>query len=62
MNQGTYVDREIECCDCARSFTWSAGEQAFFASKELSAPRRCSECRKWHREARERSTRRDASL
>lgn len=52
-----FEDKQIECRDCAAAFTWTAGEQAYFASKSLAAPRRCSECRKWHREARASSNR-----
>ena len=33
------------CCDCNRPFIFSAGEQTFFWSKGLSAPKRCPQCR-----------------
>ncbi len=41
-----FQDRTLTCADCAREFTWSAGEQAFFKEKGLtSEPKRCKECR-----------------
>lgn len=45
-------DQQIECRDCGQEFIWSAGEQAFFQVRQLSPPKRCAECRKWHRESR----------
>jgi len=42
-------DESIVCADCQRSFLWSAGEQKFYLSKGLSAPRRCPECRRTRR-------------
>lgn len=35
----------IACADCATEFTFSTEEQAFFAEKGFSAPRRCKSCR-----------------
>ncbi len=41
-----YQDRTIICRDCAEPFVFSAGEQAFFASKGLEHdPQRCPSCR-----------------
>ena len=41
-----YEDRSLTCRDCAEEFTFSAGEQAFFASKGLTNdPQRCPSCR-----------------
>ena len=28
-----YTDKTIQCVDCGVTFTWSAPEQAFYASK-----------------------------
>jgi CxxC-x17-CxxC domain-containing protein len=40
-------DLLIKCIDCAKDFTWSAGEQAFFRDKCLeNPPKRCKECKK----------------
>jgi len=42
-----YQDRELTCRDCGNPFTFTAGEQEFYASKGLvNAPRRCPECRR----------------
>lgn len=40
------TDRDIVCIDCARSFVWTAGEQAFFRDKNLqNPPKRCKDCK-----------------
>ena len=42
----TDEDQIIKCADCATEFVFTAGEQAFFASKGLThAPTRCRGCR-----------------
>jgi CxxC-x17-CxxC domain-containing protein len=42
-----YQDRELTCKDCGAPFTFTAGEQEFYASKGLvNAPRRCPDCRR----------------
>ncbi len=38
-------DQQIACRDCGASFTFTAGEQEFYASRNLSAPQRCKTCR-----------------
>lgn len=39
-------DRLLTCRDCTEGFTFSAGEQAFYASKSLqNDPQRCPSCR-----------------
>jgi CxxC-x17-CxxC domain-containing protein len=41
-----YEDRTLTCRDCAEEFIFSAGEQAFYASKSLvNDPQRCPPCR-----------------
>jgi CxxC-x17-CxxC domain-containing protein len=41
-----YEDRTLTCRDCSEEFIFSAGEQAFFASKGLqNDPQRCPSCR-----------------
>jgi CxxC-x17-CxxC domain-containing protein len=43
MNDG---DQRIKCVDCGEEFLFTAGEQAFYASKGLTnAPTRCKPCR-----------------
>lgn len=38
-------DRNIKCADCQKEFVFSEGEQAFFAQKQFTDPRRCKPCR-----------------
>lgn len=41
-----YTDETLTCTDCAKTFTFSAGEQEFFASKGFAnKPNRCPDCR-----------------
>jgi hypothetical protein len=41
-----FRDMILACLDCKRAFTHTLGEQKFFASKGLSTPKRCQECRR----------------
>src|SRR5579875_1854562 len=42
----SFVDRTLVCRECGREFTFSAGEQEFFAQKGFTnEPGRCPECR-----------------
>jgi CxxC-x17-CxxC domain-containing protein len=42
----SYADKTLTCSDCSASFTFSASEQEFFASKGFTnEPRRCPNCR-----------------
>lgn len=41
-----YQDRSLQCYDCGSTFTFSAEEQEFFASKGYTNdPKRCPSCR-----------------
>ncbi len=41
-----FVDKLLQCSDCGVTFTFSAGEQEFFASKGYTnEPKRCPSCR-----------------
>ena len=41
-----YQDRDLNCADCNKTFTFSAGEQEFFARKGFrETPKRCKPCR-----------------
>ena len=40
-----YEDKEIECCDCHQTFTFTGGEQRFFAERQFTEPKRCKPCR-----------------
>jgi CxxC-x17-CxxC domain-containing protein len=42
---GQYADKSMICRDCGKQFTFTAGEQEFYASRGFSEPTRCSECR-----------------
>lgn len=39
------ADQQLQCRDCGQQFTFTDGEQEFYASKNLSAPQRCKDCR-----------------
>ena len=41
-----YQDKSLQCADCSASFTFTATEQEFFASKGYTnEPKRCPSCR-----------------
>ena len=41
-----YVDKTLTCRDCGNTFTFTEGEQEFFAQKGFTnEPTRCPECR-----------------
>jgi len=43
----SFQDKSIQCFTCGTNFTFTAGEQKFFASKGLTnEPKRCPRCRK----------------
>ena len=40
------ADKTLECAECGSSFTFTTGEQEFFASKGYTnEPKRCPNCR-----------------
>jgi len=42
----SYADKILSCRDCGQPFTFTAGEQEFYASRGLmNEPGRCPECR-----------------
>ena len=42
----SFVDRTLTCSDCGSEFTFTAGEQQFYAEKGFTnEPRRCPACR-----------------
>lgn len=46
-----FVDKTLVCRDCSKQFTFTAGEQEFYAQKGLqNEPRRCPECRSSRRQ------------
>lgn len=41
-----YQDKSLTCVDCGAEFTWTAGEQMFFADKQFkNEPKRCKACK-----------------
>jgi len=52
-NENNYTDKTLVCKDCGAEFTFTAGEQAFFAEKGFTnEPVRCPACRKARKEQR----------
>src|SRR5260370_17813980 len=47
------TDQTLYCRDCNQEFTFSVGEQEFYASRGLTnTPSRCPECRAAHKQSR----------
>ena len=47
-------DKTLKCVDCATDFTFTAGEQEFYASKGFTnEPKRCPACRQARKQQRE---------
>jgi len=42
-------DKTMVCVGCGRKFTWTTGEQRFYAQRKLEPPKRCADCRERHR-------------
>jgi CxxC-x17-CxxC domain-containing protein len=41
-----FQDKTLRCVDCGSEFTWTAGEQLFFADKQFkNEPKRCKGCK-----------------
>lgn len=46
-----FEDQTLKCEDCGKEFTFSVGEQEFYAQKGLvNVPKRCPDCRKARRQ------------
>src|SRR5215216_1009087 len=39
------ADTTLTCRDCGQAFTFTSGEQEFYASRGFSEPTRCADCR-----------------
>ncbi len=39
------ADTTLTCRDCGQNFTFTSGEQEFYASRGFSEPSRCPDCR-----------------
>ncbi len=43
----SFEDKSLTCADCGQEFTFTSGEQEFYASRGLqNEPRRCPDCRR----------------
>ncbi|MBN2074198.1 MAG: zinc-ribbon domain containing protein [Dehalococcoidales bacterium] len=43
----SFEDKTLQCSDCGQDFTFTAGEQEFYASRGFqNEPKRCPDCRK----------------
>ena len=47
------VDTTLTCRDCGQAFTFTSGEQDFYAARGYSEPSRCADCREQRRVERE---------
>ena len=47
-------DMTLTCRDCGQGFTFTSGEQDFYASRGFSEPTRCADCRAARRTERDR--------
>lgn len=45
MKQKELAPMTIQCSDCRQAFTFTVGEQNFYAEKGFTPPKRCPECR-----------------
>lgn len=52
-----YTDRSIACVDCGQEFTFTAGEQEFYAQRGFTeSPKRCPSCRQIRKAQRNRGS------
>src|SRR4051794_41814351 len=49
-------DMTLTCRDCGQGFTFTSGEQDFYASRGFSEPTRCADCRAARRTERDRGS------
>lgn len=42
----SYSDKELTCQDCGQTYTFTADDQEFYATKGYSEPKRCPDCRR----------------
>jgi CxxC-x17-CxxC domain-containing protein len=47
------ADTTLTCRDCGQAFTFTSGEQDFYASRGFSEPSRCPDCRAQRKAERE---------
>ncbi len=52
-----YTDRSIACVDCGQEFTFTSGEQEFYAQRGFTeSPKRCPSCRQIRKAQRNRGS------
>lgn len=39
------MDKKITCVECGSTFTFTEGEQKFYAARDYAPPKRCQKCR-----------------
>ena len=49
-------DQTLTCRDCGQAFTFTTGEQDFYASRGFTEPTRCPDCRAARRAERDRGS------
>lgn len=43
----SFEDKTLQCADCGQQFTFTAGEQEFYATRGFqNEPKRCPDCRR----------------
>ena len=43
----SFQDKQLQCSDCGREFTFTSGEQEFYSTRGLqNEPKRCPDCRR----------------
>ena len=53
----SFEDKSLKCSDCGQQFAFTAGEQEFYASRDLkNEPKRCQSCRQAKKAQRGEST------
>lgn len=50
---GQYPDKTLTCRDCGKQFTFTSGEQEFYATRGFGEPTRCADCRAVRKASRE---------
>ena len=50
MSRDKYTDMLLICVDCGEDFKWTASEQSYYQSHQLSQVKRCKPCRKAKRQ------------
>ena len=45
LSRDDFEPRDLQCVDCKEPFIFTPGEQAFYATRQFSDPKRCKPCR-----------------